>query len=819
MSTFSASIHGVYCKIHSYPKLVLGIILLLCLLAAVEARNFHFDASADTMIAQSDPELAFFNEVTETFGEGSFLVLTYTPDSGSLFARERLDQLQSLTDELQVIEGVVGVTSILDVPLLQSPPVPIAELAEGYRTLRDQDVSLELARDELIASPMFKELLVSADGQSTAIQINIQSAATSQPDSQEVSLLSNEDLVALREWAKQEEAKTIADIRAVRDQYATDASLYLGGVPMIRSDMVDFVKADMALFGAIIVVLLGSALYLFFRCQRWLFIPLATVFVTVLWTIGILAALGQPATAVSSSFIALLAIVSISFSVHLISEYRDLSGVSLELSQHELAMKTMRNKMAPCFYTAFTTGVAFASLTTSNIVPVVDFGWMMMLGIGIALVVSLMMFASVMVLLPKRLECETLIELPAFNEWFARVSTEQPRWLILTGFAFLVLSVIGISQLNVGNRIVEYFRADTEIRQGLEFIDQNLGGTIPMDVIVSFPPYQEADAVEDDPFAGSFDPFAEEEPDSYPQRFWFTPEKLAIVDQLQTFIESRSETGKSISVANLERVARGFTDGEPLTYLELTAILDAVPEDVRSDLISPYVAPEEGHFRISTRLHETGDNYDLQTLITDIEEYATEEMGLNAQDVRVTGIALLFNGMLEQLLDSQLSTASGVIIATFVMFALLLRSMKLAAIGLAPNILAALMILGFMGMFGIPLDMMTITIAAIVIGIGVDDAIHYLHRYKKELDKGTTAREAVVKTHHSTGKALYFTSFTVIAGLSVLVFSRFMPTVYFGLLAALAMVLALTANLSVLPALLVGFTDDKRESKNEIFEG
>jgi predicted RND superfamily exporter protein len=373
--------------------------------------------------------------------------------------------------------------------------------------------------------------------------------------------------------------------------------------------------------------------------------------------------------------------------------------------------------------------------------------------------------------------------------------------------------------LNVGNRIVEYFRADTEIRQGLEFIDQNLGGTIPMDVIVSFPPYQEADAVEDDPFAGSFDPFAEEEPDSYPQRFWFTPEKLAIVDQLQTFIESRSETGKSISVANLERVARGFTDGEPLTYLELTAILDAVPEDVRSDLISPYVAPEEGHFRISTRLHETGDNYDLQTLITDIEEYATEEMGLNAQDVRVTGIALLFNGMLEQLLDSQLSTASGVIIATFVMFALLLRSMKLAAIGLAPNILAALMILGFMGMFGIPLDMMTITIAAIVIGIGVDDAIHYLHRYKKELDKGTTAREAVVKTHHSTGTALYFTSFTVIAGLSVLVFSRFMPTVYFGLLAALAMVLALTANLSVLPALLVGFTDDKRESKNEIFEG
>jgi len=433
---------------------------------------------------------------------------------------------------------------------------------------------------------------------------------------------------------------------------------------------------------------------------------------------------------------------------------------------------------------------------------------MMVQGTGISLVIALALFASVLVLLPKKIECETLIDLPMFNEWFAKIATREPNRINLAALAALALAILGITQLGLGNRIVEYFRSDTEIRQGLEFIDRNLGGTVPMDVIVSFPPYEEQEAIVDDPFADNFDPFAEEQPDDFPQRFWFTPEKLAVVDELQQYIESRPETGKSVSAANLERVARGFTGGNPLTYLELTAVLDAVPSDQRRALIDPYVSPENGQFRIATRLHETGEDYRLQTLIDDIERYASEEMGLDDDMVRVTGIALLFNGMLEQLLDSQLSTIAGVVFATFVMFALLLRSVSLAAIGLAPNILAALMILGVMGFLGIPLDMMTITIAAIVIGIGVDDAIHYLHRYQKERQKGKTARESVVTTHLSTGKALYFTSFTVVAGLSVLMASRFIPTVYFGLLAGCAMVMALTANLSVLPALLIYFSGE-----------
>lgn len=791
--------NSMYKNCHTRPVIIILIVTFLCGLAAYQVQYFRFDASADTMISQSDPELAFYNELTSNFGESPFLVLTYTPNEGELFTPYHLQRLAELTDALSAVEGVSGVTSLLDVPLLQSPPIPIAQLAEGFRTLKSDDVDLQLAKAEFTSSPLFSELLVSADSRSTAIQLNLSSAASRRLRSAEDTELSDIELRELSELAKSQEEQTIESIRAIRDEYQADAQLYLGGVPMIRSDMVRFVKADMAIFGAIIILLLGTALYCFFKCKRWLFIPLMTVFVTVLLTMGILAWLDQPATAVSSSFIALLAIVSISFSIHLITEYRDLAPVSFHLNQHELAMLTMENKLAPCVYTALTTGVAFASLTTSDIIPVVDFGWMMCLGIGIALIVSYALFASILVLLPKKIECESLIELPGLNEWFAKLSTQHTQKLNLSSVVVLIVAVVGVSQLGLGNRIVEYFRADTEIRQGLEFIDTELGGTVPLDIVIYFDPFEAPASLEDDPF----DPFAEEEPDAYPERFWFTPEKIAVVEQIQSYVESRIETGKSVSISNLEKVGRGFTGGEPLSYLELTAILGSVPEDVRQSLIEPYVLPELGQVRISTRLHETGEAYNLQELISSIESYSINEVGLEPDEIHITGVAVLFNGMLENLLDSQLSTMFGVIFATFLMFAFLLRSITMAAIGLAPNIMAALVILGFMGFIGIPLDMMTITIAAIVIGIGVDDAIHYLHRFKLELDSGKSAEDAVLATHGSAGKALYFTSFTVIAGLSVLVLSRFMPTVYFGALAALAMAVALTANLSLLPALLI----------------
>ncbi|MEM6640979.1 MAG: MMPL family transporter, partial [Pseudomonadota bacterium] len=607
--------------------------------------------------------------------------------------------------------------------------------------------------------------------------------------------------------ARLQEQATIAAVRRVREHYADEATIYVGGVPLITSDMVAFVKRDMAIFGAIILVLFVVVLYLFFRQIRWVLFPIGTTAVTVLLTAGVLAAIGQPITAVSANFVPLLAIICISFTVHLITRYRELySEYRDHVKKCQLAYETMTSKLAPSVYTALTTGVAFASLLTADIVPVVDFGLTMCIGIVIAFITTYSFFASVLVLLPKNVANDEPRATPRLTTALARISTEYPGRVLIGSVVIAGLTFVGIQQLDLGNRLVKYFRGDTEIRQGLNFIDTRLGGTVPLDVIVQFEPF-EAEAEEE---GDVFDDFASE-PDPFPERYWFTPEKIRVLDQLQAHMASSPYIGKEVSLANLERIARAFNDGEALNYVKLTAVLGLVPPDVRADLIRPYASPETGQMRISARLRETGPAYDLNEIIASIETYARDELALTDDEVRVTGVAVLFNDMLEQLVASQMSTLAFVILATFIMFLILMRSFTLALVGLLPNLLAAGVILAFMGFTGIPLDVITMTIAAIVIGIGVDDAIHYLHRLRDEIDAGRSMVEAVRNAHSSIGRAMYFTSLTVIIGFSVLAFSRFVPTVYFGLLAALAMVLALASNLTVLPALLIKLSQRRGE--------
>jgi len=817
MNSFSDKMSVTYRQCLEQPLLILAMLAVISIMAVMQLGKLSFDASADSLIAQSDPELAFYNETVETFGQRSFLVLTYTPLEGQILSERHVALITALTDRLGEVPEIESVQSLLDAPLLRSPPVPITELAEGYKTVQSTDVDYELAQSELTQSPLFKDLLISEDGTTTAIQINlkpdaelarIKQALVAPEIGEDERKTLQQALRAQSDLAKASEKQAIESVRKIRDEYSEHALMYLGGVPMVASDMVRMVREDMTKFALAILALLVITLYAFFRRWRWVFFPIGTSAVTILFMLGLLGAVGQPITAVSANFVALVAIVSISFTIHLITRYRELfDQYKDDPAQCMLAFETMRSKLAPCVYTGLTTMVAFASLVSSDIVPVIDFGLIMCVGIVVSLFVTYSFFASILVLLPKNEQAQASKKTPWLTRWFATLSTDRPGVVLTASVLVLVLSVIGVMQLTVGNRLVEYFRADTEIRQGLNYIDQNLGGTIPLDVVIQFPPYEPEEALEDDEFAeddfDDFDDFGSDEPDNFPERFWFTPDKLAVIDQIQQHIEQQPAFGKAVSLANLERLGRSFNEDKPLDYLMLTAILGQVPESARTGFILPYANPSTGQVRISVRLHETGPVSDLDELIAGVENFATEEAGVEPAAIHVTGVAVLFNDMLEQLVGSQVSTLVFVVGATFLMFALFLKSFYLALVGVVPNLLAAVVILAFMGFAKIPLDMMTITIASIVIGIGVDDAIHYLHRYKEERELGLDSRRAVESTHVSIGSAMYFTSLTVVIGFSVLLLSRFIPTVYFGSLAALAMVLALTANLTLLPAILV----------------
>ena len=813
MNWFTKMMEGNYRRCLEQPIMIIVIVLFLCALAIFHARNFTFDASADTLTSKSDPELSYYRGVVERFGDSSFLVMTYTPKEGKLLVPSHLENLKNLESALLKIDGVKSLTSILDAPLLKSPPMPIAELARGFNSLRKDGVNLQQAEQELITSPLFKELLISIDGRSTVIQILLEG------DDELDQLRKNRDALALKANLSLEEqtlldeldnqyrarnenfkirrAKIISDIRLLRDSASGSAIIYLGGVPMVAADMIDFIRSDVNLFGEGILFLSMVSLWFFFRRLRWVLIPLGTTVVTILLMIGLLGFLKQPVTAISSNFVSLLAIITISFTIHLIVRYRELRLENFSDSHADLVFEAMRSKLAPCVYTGLTTGVAFASLLTADIKPVIDFGWIMCVGIVVSFFVTYSFFASILVLLPKGKASVTLESQPIVIHWLGRVTLRYCTPVLVIAGISLLISLYGISKVSLDNRFIDYFKSGSEIHDGMTFIDRKMGGTIPLDIVISLPPYQSEEELFDDPFAD------EGVVDDFPEKYWYTPQMLQLLARFHEYLESRPEMGKSVSLSSLERVAREFNDGDPLDSLQLVAVLGLVPDDVRKSLIEPYGSPGTGELRISSRIHETGPSFSRGDLIGDIEKFAIDELKLQPEQIHVTGMTVLFNGMLNQLFSSQTSTIVFVLLATLFMFTVLLRSVTLGLLGLAPNILAAMVILAFMGFTGISLDMMTITIAAIVIGIGVDDAIHYLHRFKEEIDAGVNVTDAVVASHGSIGSALYFTSLTVIIGFSILAFSNFIPTIYFGLLTALAMVLALLANLTVLPALLL----------------
>lgn len=828
------------------PWITLGLLLALALLAGFGARDFRLDASSDSLVVETDPDLALWREVSERYGGGDFLLVTFTPEA-DLLAPESIATVSALRDGLAEIDGVESVLSMVDVPLLRSPPTPLAEMADNIRTLTSEDVDLELAREELTTSPLYRELLVSADGRSTAIQVNLESdtrftevitarnellnqrqgEGLDDDERARLEMLKGE-LDALRQAARDQQQQLVADVRAVVDDFRNGDTLFVGGVTMIADDMLSFIRGDLRTFGVGVLLLVVAMLAFFFRRPRWVLLPLACGGLTVLYMVGLLGFVNWPITVISSNFVSLLIIISISLTIHLTVRFRELASADSSVEVRTLVIDTVRHRFWPCFYTAVTTMVAFASLVSSGIVPVVDFGWMMTIGVGVALIVAFTLFPAVVMLLPASASRETQARSVGFTAWLARGTNNQPVAVILVCVLVAAFSAWGMSRLTVENSFIDYFQESTEIYQGMAFVDEHLGGTTPLDVLIKFPeePELEFDEGEDpfgDPFADDFafaddfsggDPF-DEDPFSEPlaeesaedglgeDRYWFTPDKIALIERAHAYLDAQPETGKVISLATLHAIAMDFNDGQPLGGPELAIVIGAIPEEFQQALLRPYASPEANEARISIRMIDSDPDLKRDAFLERIERELVEEVGLEPESFELSGMMVLFNNMLQGLFKSQNTTLLWVAGGILVTFVVLFRSLLLGVIAIIPNGLAAAAVLGLMGAFGLPLDMMTITIAAIVIGIGVDGTIHYVHRFRRELPRADSYEAALTASHESIGHAIYYTALTVAAGFTMLVFSNFNPTIYFGSLTAAAMLLALLANLTLLPAILL----------------
>ncbi|MFC6632784.1 efflux RND transporter permease subunit [Microbulbifer taiwanensis] len=820
------------------PRMTLLLVGLLLLAAALGLPRFKLDASADSLTLEADKSVDYFREIAERYASGDFLVVTYRHKGGDLFDDGSLATLGHLRDELAQVEGVTSVQSILDVPLLYSPKLSITDISDGIRTLTTPGTDKKLARQEFLSSPIYRELILSPDGQTTALLVNLaldsrgielvreRDALRRKRNAEglnetEIARLQEVSAVYLqhRTGQEQESRARVVEVRQILDRYKGEAELFLGGVSMITADMVSFIKSDLVVFGAGILLFIIATLLIIFRQLRWVLLPLATCVTTAVMMLGLLSWLDWRLTVISANFVALLLIITLAITIHLAVRYREYIAQHPEWDREQLALAAVRFMAKPCLYTALTTIVAFASLVVSGIRPVIDFGWMMTMGVTLALALSFLMIPALLMLLPKRAGDLSKDNSQAFTLLFSRFAERRRGVVLGVSLMLAIASAVGISQLKVENRFIDYFDDSTEIYQGMLVIDRRLGGTVTLDIILDKPQQQEAAFEgEEDPFAmdaGAEESFAEEDPfaaedpfggegEAVEQSYWFTVAGLAQIEQLHDYLEAQPEIGKVQSLATLYKVARDLNGG-PLNDFELAVARTSLPDEISDVLVEPYLSVEHNQARITLRAMETDPNLRRDELIQRIYSYTQDEMGIAPENIHQTGLLVLYNNMLQSLFKSQILTLGAVFVGILLMFLVLFRSLSLAVIALVPNMLAACVVLGGMGLAGIPLDMMTITIAAITVGIGVDHAIHYLYRFRAEFAKDGDYVATMHRSHATIGRAMFYTAITIIAGFSILALSKFVPSIYFGLLTALAMSAALLGSLTLLPLLLLLF--------------
>ena len=692
------------------PKLVLVVLLSILVFFGYHTKDFKLDASADSLLLEDDVDLKVFRKIHQRYPSRDLLVVTYTPDK-DLFSDQALESLKKLREELKKVTSVETVFTILDAPLFKSSDVPITEMIDDVPSLEKPGVDRAKAKDELLNNPIYRELIVSADGRTTALLLGLveeqqynsllqsrnelrakqRNTGLSVKETQTLERI-NTEFDQAHEALNKQRHLDVARIRDIIKPYRQHGVLYLGGVPMITDDMITFVRNDLIIFGGGVLVFLIIVLTAIFRELRWIVLPLLSCFYTGLIMVGVLGLIGWKVTVISSNFLALMLIITISMNIHLIVRYRQLNRDHPGDDQLALVRTTMHKMVKPCLYTALTTIMGFSSLVVSEIKPVIDFGWMMSASLAVTFVTSFLLFPTLLMVMGKTGSKPTFDSgrffLPAY---LARLTETQGNKILVLAVILTVVSVAGITQLRVENSFINYFSDDTEIYQGLKLIDEKLGGTTPLEILIKF-----GDDSDDFLKPEDLEGLTEEEIQMEREyaaalanspEYWFTPTKVKHIKEVHDYLDGLPEIGKVLSLASTVRVAEDYAEKE-LDGMELAILYTKIPPKIRKSLIDPYVSIDDNEARILARVLDSKPDLRRKELLEKVRRDLGKEFGfkelaaykLLIKDVTVSGMLVLYNNMLQSLFDSQIKTLGYVFAAIMLMLLVLFRSLPVALI-------------------------------------------------------------------------------------------------------------------------------------------
>ena len=776
------------------PKTVFIILIIAIISFGYFSKDFRLDASSETLLIEGDPDLSYLKEVTERYGSKDFLILTYTPNEG-MVSDNSINNLLSLKYKIQSLNWVHSVITLLDVPLLSNSDAPLQERLESFKTLKDEGVDKNRGFKEILNSPVFRNFVISENGNTSGIIVNIKE----NKKLENIENLSKGEIEAYKDKIKKQNHENILEIRQVILSYGDVGKIYLGGIPMIADDMMTFIKSDIVIFGLGVLLFIIATLWFVFRKLIWIIVPISSCLFSVIIMMGLLGILGWKVTVISSNFIALMLILTMAMNIHMSTRFLQLRKDFPAKNNFEIISLTTNKMFWPILYTVFTTVFAFLSLIFSEIKPIIDFGWMMTFGLITSFIITFTLLPTLLNFVPIKDISIKKEQESKITTFLGSVSLNNKNSIFgITGIV-IILSILGISKLEVENSFINYFNKDTEIYKGMKLIDEELGGTTPLEVILKFPVVENKEtSTEDDEFEDWDD-----EEDENDEKYWFTKDKIDKISSVHNYLDSLPQIGKVLSFSSIIDVATQLNNNKPLGTLEMGVLYSKIPKNIKTEIIDPYLSIKDNEARISLRIIDSQENLRRNDLINKINFDLKNKLGLEESEYKLTGVLILFNNLLQSLFKSQILTLGLVMIGIFSMFIILFRNIKLSLIGVVPNFIAAFFILGIIGLLGIPLDMMTITIAAITIGIAVDNSIHYIYRFKEEFSKIKDYSKTLKKCHSTVGIAILNTSITIVFGFSILVFSKFIPTIYFGVFTGIAMLLAMISVLTLLPTLIL----------------
>ena len=776
------------------PKSIFILLILILLAFGYHSKDFRLDASSETLLIEGDPDLEYLREINDKYGSKEFLILTYTPND-PMVSNASINNLLSLKYKIQSLNWVHSVITLLDIPLLNNSDAPLQERLEGFKTLKDEEVDRERGFKEILESPVFKNFVISIDGKTSGIIVNIKK----NKELEDIENKSKEEIEEYKDKIKKQNHQNILEIRDVIKSYENVGKIYLGGIPMIADDMMTFIKSDIIVFGIGVLLFIIATLWFVFRKLIWIIVPISSCFFSVLIMMGLLGLLGWKVTVISSNFIALMLILTMAMNIHMSTRFLQLRKEFEQKSSYEILSLTTGKMFWPILYTVLTTVCAFLSLIFSEIKPIIDFGWMMTFGLITSFLITFTLLPTLLSFVPNKNISLKEEKDSNITKFLGKLSLNNKNSIFSATIIVIILSIVGISKLEVENSFINYFDKDTEIYKGMKLIDEELGGTTPLEVIIKFPKIEIKETSDDDE---DFEDWGDEE-DANDEKYWFTKDKIDKIKSVHNYLDGLPEIGKVLSFSSIVDVATQLNNNQPLGTLEMGVLYSKIPDNIKTEIIDPYISIKDNEARINLRIIDSQKDLRRNDLIKKINFDLIDKIGLDESEFKLAGVLILFNNLLQSLFKSQILTLGLVMIGIFGMFLILFRNVKLSLIGVVPNFIAAFFILGIIGLLEIPLDMMTITIAAITIGIAVDNSIHYIYRFKEEFKRIRNYEETLKTCHSTVGVAILNTSITIVFGFSILVLSKFIPTIYFGVFTGIAMLLAMISVLTLLPSLIL----------------